>query len=65
MLLRRRAQEIVQLADKTEMEFKTGEEELSGSIAIGSGEANSVQEFAEIIGRFQKKYPQVQSDRRI
>ena len=60
MLLRRRAQEIVQLADKTEMEFKTGEEELSGSIAIGSGEANSVQEFAEIIGRFQKKYPQVQ-----
>lgn len=62
MLLRRRAQEIVQLADKTEMEFKTGEEELSGSIVIGSGEANSVQEFAEIIGRFQKKYPQVQYD---
>ena len=26
MLLRRRAQEIVQLADKTEMEFKTGED---------------------------------------
>lgn len=38
------------------------EEELSGSIVIGSGEANSVQELAEIIGRFQKKYPQVEYD---
>ena len=30
MLLKRRAQELVQLADKTEMEFRRGEEELSG-----------------------------------
>ena len=62
MLLKRRAQELVQLADKTEMEFRRGEEELSGNIAIGSGESNSVRELADIIGRFQEKYPLVQYD---
>lgn len=62
MLLKRRAQELVQLADKTEMEFRRGEEELSGNIAIGSGESNSVRELADIIGGFQKKHPLVQYD---
>ena len=62
MLLKRRAQELVQLADKTEMEFKRGEEVVSGNIAVGSGETNSVRELADIIGRFQKRYPLVQYD---
>lgn len=62
MLLRRRAQELVQLADKTEREFKQGEEQISGSIAIGSGETNNVQVLADIIRRFQADYPMVQYD---
>ena len=62
MLLRRRAQELVALADKMEQEFKHGREELSGNIAIGSGETNSVQTLAAIIRRFQEKYPAVQYD---
>lgn len=61
MLLKRRAQELVQLADKTVGEFQRGEE-LSGSIAIGSGEGNSVQELADVIRAFQKKHPLVQYD---
>ena len=62
MLLKRRAQELVALADKTEQEFRHGEEQLSGSIAIGSGETNSVQVLAELIWQFQEKYPLVQYD---
>lgn len=62
MLLKRRAQELVQLADKTEQEFKRGEEQISGSIAIGSGETNNVQVIADIIRKFQSEYPMVQYD---
>ncbi len=62
MLLKRRAQELVQLADKTEREFKRGEEQISGSIAIGSGETNNVQVIADIIRKFQTEYPLVQYD---
>ena len=38
MLLRRRAQEIVELAEKTEQEFARRGAELSGEISIGAGE---------------------------
>jgi len=37
MLLRRRAQEIVELADKVERELQHHEEELTGEVAIGCG----------------------------
>ena len=37
LLLRRRAQEIVDLADRTQKDFAAREEELTGEIAIGSG----------------------------
>ena len=37
MLLHRRAQELIELADKTEREFLCRETELSGEIAIGCG----------------------------
>ena len=62
MLLKRRAQELVQLADKTEREFRRREEQLSGSIAIGSGETNNVQVLADIIRKFQAEHPMVQYD---
>ena len=41
MLLRRRAQELVDLADKTAREFAARETELMGEIAIGAGETRS------------------------
>ena len=42
MLLRRRAQELVDLADKTAREFAARETELMGEIAIGAGETRSM-----------------------
>ena len=62
MLLRKRAQDIVSLADKTENEFHHKEETVVGEIAIGSGETRNVQSLAEIISRFQKEYPGVRYD---
>ena len=38
MLLKRRAQEIVALTEKTQKEFQNRDEELAGEIAIGCGE---------------------------
>ena len=42
MLLRRRAQELVDLAEKTTREFSLRETELMGEIAIGAGETQSM-----------------------
>jgi DNA-binding transcriptional LysR family regulator len=59
MLLRRRAEEIVELVDKASQEILASEEEISGTITIGAGELASVQTMVELCGSFQKKYPQV------
>lgn len=60
MLLRRRAQELVDLADKTEREFLQNEEELSGEISVGSGELQAMSYLADILAAFQKRHPHVQ-----
>ena len=60
MLLHRRAQELIELADKTEREFLCRETELSGEIAIGCGETQSMTFLSQQICSFRKLYPQVQ-----
>lgn len=63
MLLKKRAQDIVTLAERTQKEFSSkGEETLSGEIFIGSGETRSVHDLAKVITSFQKEYPLVQFD---
>ena len=62
MLLKRRAQEIVSLAEKTKKEFRHKEEAISGEITIGSGETKSVHILAEMIAKFREQYPMVQYD---
>ncbi len=62
MLLRRRAQELVDLADKTEREFQRHEEELSGEIAIGCGESNSMSFLSVQMAAFRKENPLVSFD---
>ena len=62
MLLKRRAQDIVALADKAEKEFRHEKEAVTGELAIGSGETRSVQDLAEIMAMFQKENPGVQYD---
>jgi DNA-binding transcriptional LysR family regulator len=59
MLLRRRAEEIIELVDKTSQEILASDAEISGTITIGAGELASVQTMMELCGSFQKKYPQV------
>ena len=59
MLLKRRAQEIVSLADKTVTEVSHNEKDLNGEIAIGCGELQSVDTLSKIIVEFQKLHPKV------
>ncbi len=58
LLLKRRAQEIVSLAEKTKRELTT-EKELSGEIEIGSGEFKSFSLLADVIAAFSEKHPGV------
>ncbi len=62
MLLRRRAEEILQLVDKTERELIEREEHVEGYVNIGCGEMDSVNILAELCGAFLKKYPKVRFD---
>ena len=59
MVFRRRAQELVNLAEKAQEELTQREETLSGIIAIGCGEMRGVQEVAKLITGFQERYPLV------
>ena len=59
LLLKRRAQELVSLAEKTKQELKQ-EAELSGEIAIGSGEYQNSRLLAEILAAFQARHPAIQ-----
>ena len=61
MLLRRRAEELVALADKTEQEFSelNGGDDVSGIISIGCGEISAVSELAKMIKEFTAKYPNI------
>ena len=59
MLLKRRAQEIIALADKTQREFQYRDEELSGEISIGSGEYQSSLFLSQMLSSFREKHPRV------
>lgn len=65
MLLRRRAEELVTLADKIEQEFKTGGEELMGLISIGSGVTAAASDaLPELLETYTQNYPQVRFELR-
>lgn len=59
MRLRRRAEELVELADKTEAEFLVQDNELGGDIYIGGGETESMRLIAKTVYRLQKIYPHI------
>ena len=60
MLLRRRAEELVSLAEKTEQEFKNSGEELMGLISIGSGVSAVVSEsLPYLLQTYSNEYPHV------
>lgn len=65
MLLRRRAEEIVSLADKTEQEFRSGGEDLTGLVSIGSGVTAAASDaLPELLSAYAEKYPQVRFELR-
>lgn len=62
ILLRRRAEEILSLVDRTEKELIEQEEMVEGIVSIGSGELGAVQMLPGLIGSFSERYPLVQYD---
>ena len=59
LYLRRRAQEIVGLADQTAADFSHGDEIIAGDIHIGAGESVAMRQIAQHIARFRASYPHV------
>ena len=59
MLLRKRAEEILTMVDKTESEFRSMETTVSGDVYIGSGETQAIRKIAEIIYQLQQDYPDI------
>ena len=62
MLLKKRAQDIVALEEHTKMEFRSRQEEVTGSIAIGSGETKGFSDIARVMTTFREENPQVSYD---
>lgn len=57
MLLRKRAEEIISMVDKTESEFSSMEGVVGGDIYIGGGETRAVRLVAEVAGEIREDYP--------
>lgn len=57
MLLRKRAEELVDLMEKTKAELASSDENINGDIYIGGGETDAISLFAQTAGKLQKKYP--------
>ncbi len=58
-LLRKRAEELVALADKTEAEMTFSDTEIGGDIYIGGGEADAVRLIAQLAKDIQEQYPNI------
>lgn len=59
MLLRKRAEEIINLVDKTQIEMNSSNNQLNGDIYIGGGETEGLQLITKIIKEMQNEHPQV------
>ena len=59
MILKQKAQEIIDMIDKTEFLFSNMKNELAGEIFIGGGETSSMRYIAEIIKQIQTEYPNI------
>lgn len=62
LLLRRRAQEILELMEKTEAELAAQEEQIEGVVSIGCGELTAVKLLSDGIAAFHQQYPRVVFD---
>lgn len=62
LLLRRRAEEILELVDKTQKELAVQEELIEGTVSIGCGDLAAVQALPELFRAFNQRYPAVSFD---
>lgn len=62
MLLRKRAEDILALVDKTEEEFRALNDLDSGSVSIGAAESDSIKYFARTVKRLHERYPGIRPD---
>ena len=58
-LLRRRAQEILELAEKAEQEIILNRETVTGTIGIGCGETRNMEGLSRLMTSFRQHYPEV------
>ena len=59
VLLRKRASEIIELVEKTELEFRSSDEAIAGDIHIGGGESQAMRLVARTARAMQARYPGV------
>lgn len=59
MLLRRRAEEIMEMVHKTEAEFSSIGENIAGDVYIGGGETDAMRLIAQIIREIREDYPDI------
>ncbi|GGA30471.1 LysR family transcriptional regulator [Psychrobacillus lasiicapitis] len=59
MILRKRAEEIIDMVVKVEAEFSSMEESVGGDIYIGGGETKAMKLIAQIVKDLQLKYPTI------
>ncbi|TCN28111.1 LysR family transcriptional regulator [Mesobacillus foraminis] len=59
LLLRKRAEEIIDLVDKLEAEFSSMEETISGDVYIGGGETDAMKQIARVVKDLQLHYPNI------
>lgn len=57
MLLRKRAEDILDMVDKTANEFRSLDEVTGGEVRIGCAESHQIKYLARIIKKFKEKYP--------
>lgn len=57
MLLRKRAEEMIALMEKTKSELSSSDENISGEIHMGSGETEAVSTIAKVAKDLQEDYP--------
>ena len=60
MILRKRAEEILELVHKTETEIASSDDMLMGDIYIGAGETDSIRLVARAAKQMQLRYPGIQ-----
>lgn len=59
MFLRKRAEEIITLTEKTQAEFQSADQVISGDIYIGGGETDGMRLIARTAKKLQQEYPYI------